>query len=198
MSEFDFNLSTKPFPAYGVINLALIGILVVLILVTGWQVYGFVQYTALSNDIRAEEQRLRVDDEALAQRLAAAEAILDRPEATAKLSEIGFLNGLIVRKKFSWTRLFARLEDLVPDTVHLVNLSPQFQPDGSVLMRLNIRGRNHEEISRLIDTLEESPEFESVIVSTEQRQDASPSSDIDIAMTLNYYPDRDIAGNQQQ
>jgi hypothetical protein len=198
MGEFDLNLSTRPFPAYGVINLGLIGILVVLIVISGWQVYGFAKYTALSKDISGEEQNLRVDAESLARRQAAAEAILNRPEAAAKLSEIGFLNGLIIRKRFSWTRVFASLEDLVPDTVHLLNLSPQFQPNGTVLMRLNVRGRNHEEIRRLIDTLEESPEFENVIVSTEQRQDASPSSDIDIAMTVNYYPDMDIAGEAQQ
>ena len=57
-------------------------------------------------------------------RYAELESRLDRPEAAAKLTEIGFINRLIARKELSWTRLFANLEELVPNTVHLVSLTP--------------------------------------------------------------------------
>jgi hypothetical protein len=191
MGEFDLNLSTRPFPAYRVTNLILFGILAVLILVSAWQTVGFLRFSSLSGEIRSQEEAALVESEALGRRLAAAEARLGRPEAAAKLSEIGYLNGLIARKNFSWTRIFASLENIVPATVHLLNLTPEFRPDGTVLLRLNVRGRNIEEVSRLIDTMENSGTFKNVIVSVEEKRDPNASAGVDVGLTVNYYPEKD-------
>jgi hypothetical protein len=191
MGEFDLNLSTRPFPAYRVTNLILIGILAVLILVSAWQTIGYLRFSSLSGEIRSQEEAALVESEALGRRLAAAEARLGRPESAAKLSEIGYLNGLITRKNFSWTRIFANLEDIVPGTVHLLNLTPEFAPDGTVLLRLNVRGRNIEEISRLIDTMENSETFKNVIVSVEEKRDPNAAAGVDVGLTVNYYPEKD-------
>lgn len=186
--RFDLNLSTRPFPAYRLINIALISVLVVLAVISVWQAIGFVRFSNMARDIRPSEQEARVEAESLRERVAELESRLDRPEATAKLNEIGFLNNLIARKNFSWTRLLALLEDLVPDSVRLVALTPSIDRDGNIMLNISLRGRSIADVTEFIEGLEKSaPVFERINVSAEQRQDA----DVDITLTTHYFPQRD-------
>ena len=191
MGEFNLNLSTRPFPAYRLTNLLLAGLLVVLAAITVWQGYWFVRYSSLAGEIRESEKNARVESEALGRRLAELEAQLNTPQAAAKLSEIEYLNGLIARKSFSWTQVFSNLENLVPDTVRLTSLRPEILDNGRTLMHIDVRGRNIEVISEFISALEESPAFESVIVSVEEKKDASAPNDVDIALTVSYFPEKE-------
>jgi len=52
----------------------------------------------------------RIEADALAKRVSELASKLDRPESTAKLNEISFLNHIILQKEFSWTRLVGVLE----------------------------------------------------------------------------------------
>jgi hypothetical protein len=187
MGELNLNLSTRPFPAYRVTNLVLLAILGLLAIVSVWQAYRFIEYSSLSARIRGEAEELRVESDAFTHELAILESKLDRPEAAAKLNEIEYLNGLITRKTFSWTRIFANLEDIFPDTVHLLDLSPEFTSDGTVVLHLNVRGRTIGDVADLIKTMESSGPFDNVKVSTETKT----AADVDVALSVNYYPDKD-------
>jgi Tfp pilus assembly protein PilN len=192
VTHFDLNLSTRPFPAYRLINVALVAISVVLLIISVWQVYGFVQFSSMAREIRDDEQTLRVEVESLRNHVESLESRLDRPEATAKLNEIGFLNGLIARKDLSWTRLFANLEDMVSDSVHLVTLQPDVTPGGPVVLHLEIAGRSIADISQFIEALERSSEFEDVVVSLEQKAPAAVAgTDVNVTLTANYFPERE-------
>src|SRR5688572_23618132 len=103
MAQFDLNLSTRPFPAYRLINIGLILGLVALILISVWQAFGFIQFSRMAAAIRPADEEARVEAEALGTRVGELGSRLDRPEATAKLNEIGFLNQLIARKNLSLT-----------------------------------------------------------------------------------------------
>jgi len=54
---------------------------------------------------------------------------------------------LILRRNFSWTRLFSILEDIVPDNVHLVNLSPNIEKDGGITLRLVVKARSVSDVT---------------------------------------------------
>jgi hypothetical protein len=190
VKRFDLNLSTQPFPAYRLVNLALFLIFALLLAVSVWQAYGFFQFSAMARDIRDSERSIRAEAESLGSHVAALRSTLDQPEASAKLSEIGFLNGLIARKDLSWTRLFANLEEMVPDSVHLVSLSPDISPNGMVTLHLDVVGRSIADVSRFIEALEKSPEFEKVIVSVEQKE-ANTATDVNISLTADYFPKRE-------
>jgi Tfp pilus assembly protein PilN len=190
MGNFDVNLSTKPFPAHRATSLLLGTFLAILGVVSVWQVARFYRYTAQSGGIRGEEQDLRVESEALRQRLSELQARLDRPEAAAKLSEIGFLNGLIVRKSLSWTRVFASLEDIVPASVHLISLRPSVAAEGTVEMEIDVRGRSLRDVTGFVDALEESSAFADVIMSIEQKRDPDPESDVEASLSVTYFPEK--------
>ncbi|HEY2380131.1 MAG TPA: PilN domain-containing protein [Terriglobia bacterium] len=191
-AEFDLNLSNRPFPAYRAANIALAAILVVLIVVSAWQAHGFLRYSRRARSIRGTEQELRVDAAALQQQMSALESRLDTPESTAKLNEIGFLNHLILRRDFSWTRLFATLEEMVPDNVHLSNLTPNIGGDGSIILHLGVKAKTVADVTVFIKRLEQSPVFENVVVSAEEKKEPSLSSDVDITLAAVYYPQRDV------
>jgi hypothetical protein len=191
VSRSDLNLSTRPFPAYRLINLALAVLFVALAVISVWQTVGFMRFSSMTRDIRGAESNARVEAESLARHVDALESTLDRPESAAKLSEIGFLNGLIARKDLSWTRLFGDLEDMMPDSVHLVSLRPDIAENGTIVLRLDLVGRSIANVSGFIEALEKSPEFENVVVSVEQKVDPTATTDVNIALTANYFPKRE-------
>jgi type IV pilus assembly protein PilN len=202
VAEFDLNLSTRPFPAYRLINVALATILAVLFALSVWQAIGFTRYSRLARLTRAAEIEARVEAGTLGRRVAELETPLDRPEATAKLNEIGFLNRLISRKSLSWTRLLADLEEMVPNNVHLTSLTPTFGVAGGIMLQIELQGRSIAAASEFINRLEKSRVFQNITVSTEQKHitpSSSPtsalsssSSDVDIRLTAVYLPEREI------
>jgi Fimbrial assembly protein (PilN) len=207
MAEFDLNLSTQPFPAYRLVNIAIAAAFVVLAVLSVWQASGFVKYSNLARSIRTQEQESRVEATALGKRVAELESHLDRPESAAKLNEIGFLNHLILRKDFSWTKLIAVLEDLVPENVHLTNLTPKLE-DGNVTLRLGVRAKSIADVTVFLKKMEESPLFGKVGLTVEERKDQATGtggatiapapreqggspSDIDFTLSVLYYPQKD-------
>ena len=195
MAEFDLNLSTRPFPSYRLINIVLAGILVVMVVLSAWQAIGFVRYSRLARAIRPAENNARVEAETLGSRVTELESRLDRPEATAKLNEIGFFNHLIARKNLSWTRLLADLEHMVPNNVHLLSLSPQIGANGAITILFDVQGRSIRDVSEFINRLEKSPVFQNIAVSTEslkrENTATTASTDVEVFLTATYRPERE-------
>lgn len=190
-SDFDLNLSTQPFPAYRLITILSLFVLAALAVVSALQAAGFVRYSKMARSIRSQEQESRVEADALAKRVAELESRLDRPESTAKINEIGFLNHLILRKDFSWTKLFGILEEMVPDNVHLSNLTPDVGKDGGVTLGLAIQARSIADATQFIKRVEESPLFERVLVKVEEKADATVPTDVELTLSAIYYPQRE-------
>jgi len=194
MADSELNLSTQPFPAYRLATIALVSVLAVLVVLTIWQASGFVQYSNLARSIRPVERESRVEADALGKRVAELETPLNRPESTAKLNEIGFLNHLILRKNLSWTKLFAVLEEIVPNNVHFTNLTPNIGADGTVTLSLGVRARSIADVTEFVKRVETSPLFANVIVNIEEKvdetKDLAVGTDVDVTLSTVYYPQR--------
>jgi len=194
MADSDLNLSTQRFPAYRLATIALVSVLAVLVVLTIWQASGFVQYSNLARSIRPVERESRVEADALGKRVAELETPLNRPESTAKLNEIGFLNHLILRKNLSWTKLFAVLEEMVPNNVHFTNLTPNIGADGTVTLSLGVRARSIADVTEFVKRVETSPLFANVIVNIEEKvdetKDLAVGTDVDVTLSTVYYPQR--------
>jgi Tfp pilus assembly protein PilN len=191
MTEFDLNLSTQPFPAYRLANLGLIAVLIALALVSVVQALGFIQYSDLARSTRSAEQESRVVAESLGKRMAELETRLDRPESAAKLNEIGFLNHIILQRTLAWTKLFRVLEEMVPENVHFTNLTPEVGQKGEVTLRLGVRARSIADMTKFIERVEQSPLFENVMVTVEEKKDSAVATDVDVTLSTIYFPQRD-------
>src|SRR5678815_5348060 len=110
MGQFDLNLSTRPFKPYRAINLGLFVLLLILAGISSVQLSGYQQYSSLAAESREVERQAREDSQLLARQLDGLNKELATGNAPLKLAEIEMLNQLILKKSFSWTRLFANLE----------------------------------------------------------------------------------------
>jgi len=168
--------------------------LVALIALSIWQAYGFMRYSSLAASIRADERNAQVESEALGRRLAELDERLNRPEATLKMSEIQFLNNIIARKAFSWTRVFSDLEELMPESVHLVSLRPDISDNGPAVLHIEVQAHTVQDWAKFAESLQSVPAFDDVIVSTEEKRPgstAATSSDVNISFSVKYHPERE-------
>jgi Fimbrial assembly protein (PilN) len=189
MGKLNLNLSTRPFPAYRIVNLGLMISFVVIAGLSLWQVYSYRDYSNLVRSIQGVEKSASVDKESLGTRMDALSTRLDRPVTTAKLAEIDFLNNLIVKKHFSWTQVFANLERVMPDNVHLTSISPEITKD-KVKLHFITMCRSISDESEFIRKLQSSPVFQDVVVAREEKKGTGINADVQVDMTVSYFPER--------
>jgi len=189
MGKFNLNLSTRPFPAYRIVNLALMLSFVVIAGLSVWQVYSYQMYTNLVKTIQDDEKNVTVNKDSLGTRMDVLSKTLDRPVTTAKLNEIDFLNTLIIKKHFSWTQVFANLERVMPDNVHVTSISPEIAKE-KVKLHLLTMCRSISDESEFIRRLQASPVFQDVVVAREEKKGSGPNSDVEVDMTVTYFPER--------
>jgi len=163
--------------------------LVVIAGLSVWQVYSYRMYADLVKSIQADEKSANVNKDSLGTRMDALSSKLDRPVTTAKLAEIDFLNNLIVKKHFSWTQVFSNLEHVMPENVHLVSISPEISKD-KVKLHFITMCRTINDESEFIRRLQSSPVFQDVVVAREEKKGTGPGADVQVDMTVSYFPER--------
>jgi Tfp pilus assembly protein PilN len=193
--DLNLNLSTRPFKPYRAANLGLTILLLILVAVSAWQGYNYLRYSSLAAGVSDKEVQLRAEAEDLSTRLARLNAELNRADVKAKLSEVEFLNRLIQRKRFSWTRVFGILEEILPEGVYLTSLRPVIEEDGTVLLSITIRGRTPSDAYQFVHVLEESEYFDNVTAPVEQQADAAAAAaaaggEVEIEVSTNYFPEK--------
>jgi hypothetical protein len=102
-----------------------------------------------------------------------------RPEA-AKVAEWGLIKDLVDRRAFSWTLLFAQLESVLPDGVHLVSIAPNPRK-GELLLDVAAVTRSPEDAREFVRRLEGREEFDDVYLREEGERG-------DVRFTMKYRP----------
>jgi Tfp pilus assembly protein PilN len=193
MNRFQLNLSTHPFKAYKALNLGLLVLLLGLAAVTAQQVYSYQQFSALNDSVRPEEQKLREESDLLTRQHQELNSRMQSSGATQKQTEIAFLNELLLRKRFSWTRVFANLEQIMPERVHLLSLRPFLDEDGSTYLNINIRGRSLADANGFLRLLEDSEIFTDVVLAVETR-DTLANGEVEFVLSTRYVPESSSGG----
>jgi hypothetical protein len=92
----------------------------------------------LSREARSEESRLETQ-------IQSAEKALG--------TKVRIINSIILRKTFSWTDLFARLEESLPDPSFITSLAPSYGDDSTLFLKIQVVSRNLDDLVRLINNL---------------------------------------------
>jgi hypothetical protein len=79
-----------------------------------------------------------------------------------------FINQLIAKKAFSWTRVFMQLEQIMPDRLHVVSLAPELNKANQLQMTIHVAGDSREQAVELVRRIEKSPSFRSAVLRSEQ------------------------------
>jgi type IV pilus assembly protein PilN len=185
--RLDINLASQPYEDArqfwmrwgGAVGVAGVLTLILLTLtVTGWvNARRDREAMAEKRAMIADRDRIRAD----------AEEFLARPENRTTRDESQFLNELIERKAFSWTRVLENLEKVMPPRVHLVSINPELDDQNQLALKMTVAGDSRDRAIELARRMEESRRFAQTYITTERPVQAAGSSDTEQIEILAIY-----------
>lgn len=103
-----------------------------------------------------------------------AQAFLEMAANRSTRDQSQFLNGLIQRKEFSWTRVFEDLERVMPNNLHVVSLRPELNEQNQLELEMKVVGDTRAAAVELVHRMEGSKHFQaSQLVSEAQGEGAA-------------------------
>lgn len=120
-----------------------------------------------------------------------AQQFLDRPENRATRDESQFINDLIDRKSFSWTRVLEDLEKVMPARLHLVAIHPELDPDNQLKVKMTVAGESRERAIELARRMEDSRRFSQTYIDTESTDTSHPGDAVLVGINAIYVPQTD-------
>jgi Tfp pilus assembly protein PilN len=184
--RLDLNLATHPYEdarefwtGWG-LGVGLLAILTLFLV--GWAVRGWIHAGRDRQKIAALEQQIADRDK----ERATAQAFLDKSENRSTRDQSQFLNGLILRKSFSWTRVFEDLEQVMPPNLHVVSLRPGLDEQNQMLLDVRVVGDTRSAAIELVHRMEGSKHFQNA----ELVQEASDQTQgVSASVVAIYVPD---------
>jgi len=186
--RLNINLATRPYEdarefwsrwglgvgALGVVTLILIGLTV-----QGWVKAGRDRQTIghLEDQI-ADRDRER----------AAAQQLLELPVNRSTRDQSQFLNGLIQRKAFSWTRVFEDLEKVMPNSLHVVALKPELDDQNQLELEMKVAADSRAGAVDLVHRMEGSKHFQGAQLVQEQNSETGGGG-VTATIVAIYIPD---------
>jgi type IV pilus assembly protein PilN len=188
--RLDINLATHPYEdarefwARWGLGVGLLGALT-LVLVT-LAVHGWVKAGRDRHNIRQLEQQIAERDDERAR----AQAFLELEMNRSTRDQSQFLNGLIQRKAFSWTRVFEDLERVMPTSLHVSSLKPELSEDNQLELEMKVAGDRAAAVE-LVHRMETSKHFQGAQLNQEtQEQGGSAISATIVAVYVPEVADR--------
>jgi type IV pilus assembly protein PilN len=186
--RLDINLATRPYEdarefwsRWG-LGVGLLGLLTLVLLglaVRGWTNAGRDRHSiAQLQDQIAERDHER----------ATAQAFLDMSVNRSTRDQSQFLNGLIQRKAFSWTRVFEDLERVMPVNLHVVSLRPELTDQNQMQLDMKVAGDTRGAAVELVHRMEGSRHFQGAQLVLEA-QGGETGSGVVASVVAIYIPD---------
>jgi type IV pilus assembly protein PilN len=166
--RLNINLATKPYQDVRRVLLQWGGLVLLLAVCTVALAWTAVSVWRESRNVNAKITGLESEIAALDKERNKAVEELKLPQNSSVVDDSKFLNGLIARKSFSWTRVFMQLEEIMPPKLHVVSILPELQPKtNTVEVHLTVAGTSREAAVELVKRLERSPNFREARISEE-------------------------------
>jgi type IV pilus assembly protein PilN len=187
--RLDINLASQPYEdarrfwmRWGT-ALGVLGLLTLVLLaldITGW-------IDARRDRIAMAQKRAMIADRD--QIRADAERILNLPENRTTRDESQYLNQLIERKAFSWTRVLENLEKVMPPRVHLVSISPILDDENELALKMTVAGDSRDRAIELVRRMEESRRFSGTQITGENHIESQTGDTEQFEMAAIYIPE---------
>ena len=120
---------------------------------------------------------------------AEADRVLNLPENRVTRDQSRYLNELIERKAFSWTRVLENLEKVMPPRVHLVSISPQLDENNELALKMTVAGDSWDRGVELQRRMEESRRFSQTAITAVRHVDSQTGDTEQIEMAAIYIPE---------
>jgi type IV pilus assembly protein PilN len=160
------NLASEPFRRDRPMIAASIGVGVLLAGVLCMLVYLAIAERDRAKEARQSIARTEAALKSVAQQKSRIEAMLRQQQNAEVLDRSVFINGLLLRKGVSWTRIFADLEQVTPANVRLITVRPQINTSNELLLDMVVGSQSVESILTFVQQLEGSNVFSKANVHT--------------------------------
>ncbi len=187
--RLDINLASQPYEdaqqfwmrwGTALVVTAIVTLALLAVTVTGW--FDARRDHAKITQLKAEiEQRDRARQQA--------EDFLNRPANRATRDQSQFLNELIERKSFSWTRVLEDLEKVMPGRVHLISINPELDEDNQLKLKMLVGGDSREKALDLARRMEDSRHFTQTYIQSEQYGTSNTGDMVQITLVATYVPE---------
>lgn len=181
--EIRLNLATQPLEntrRFVFISSSVGAVLLVLFVFLGAQAYA----TWNANRVMREEMaQLQSDLRNFRTQRRDLEEFFRQDETKRAMDRAAFLNGLIEQRSFPWTRIFMDLERLLPPGARVVSLAPR-REEGRIELRLAVGAQNDASKWKFLKALEEAPQFERVVVSSESKKEGTGGGEDPVTIEL--------------
>jgi type IV pilus assembly protein PilN len=187
--RLDINLATRPYEdarefwARWGLGVGLLGLLTLVLI--SLAVHGWVKAGRDRQSIRHLEQQIEEKDRERAQ----AQAFLELDINRSTRDQSQFLNGLIQRKAFSWTRVFEDLERVMPTSVHVVSLKPELSDQNQLELEMKVAGDNRAGPIELVHRMEGSTHFQGAQLTSENTDSGTGGTGVAAVIVAVYVPD---------
>ncbi len=158
--RLDINLATRPYEdarefwgRWG-LGVGVLGLFTLLLL--GFAVRSWMNAGRDRQDIRRLQQQIAERDH----ERGTAQSFLDQNVNRSTRDQSQFLNGLIQRKSFSWTRVFEELERVMPPNLHVVSLRPEVNEQNQMQLDMKVAADNRLAAVELVHRMEGSKHFQ--------------------------------------
>ncbi|HTS05221.1 MAG TPA: hypothetical protein VMP68_06525 [Candidatus Eisenbacteria bacterium] len=187
--RIDINLASQPYEdarqfwmrwGTAVCALGLFTLILLALCVTGW-------INARKDRLSMSRTRTMIDDRDKLR--ADAERVLNLPENRTTRDESQFLNQLIERKAFSWTRVLENLEKVMPPRVHVVSISPALNDDNELALKMTVAGDSRDRAIELARRMEESRRFAQTQIIREASTQSQTGDTEQVELSAIYIPE---------
>jgi Tfp pilus assembly protein PilN len=118
-----------------------------------------------------------------------AQQFLNRPENRTTRDDSQFLNQLIERKAFSWTKVLESLERVMPPRVHVVSISPELNEDNQLALKMVVAGDSRDRAIELARRMEESRRFAQTAILRAAHADSQTGDTEQVEIVATYVPE---------
>jgi type IV pilus assembly protein PilN len=187
--RIDINLASQPYEdarqfwmrwGTAVGALGLLTLILLALDVTGW-------INARRDRLAMAQQRSMILDRDKVR--ADAERVLNLAQNRTTRDESQFLNQLIERKAFSWTRVLENLEKVMPPRVHVVSISPQLNEDNELALKMTVAGDSRDRAIELARRMEESRRFAQTQIIREASTQSQTGDTEQVELSAIYIPE---------
>jgi len=182
--RLDINLATAPYQDVARFLRRWGLVAAVLLLCTVALVWYAVSSWRNTHEVNRQIAQMQTEIRQAHQERAAALEMLRRPENRDIADQSHFLNDLILRKSFSWTRVFMTLEKIMPPHLHVNAIQPEMASSRQLQLRMTVAGNSRDQAEELVKRLETSPTFQNAQLRSETMIDDPKQGDDRIAFEI--------------
>jgi Tfp pilus assembly protein PilN len=161
------NLSTRPFYNVRAVQAAIGALAAVVVIVTLFNVVQLVRLTASQRTLGARAVEAENESARLRQEAARIRSQINPTELTTVANAAREANGIIDRRAFSWTELFAKYEETLPPDVRITAVQPRLD-QGRFIIGTAVQAKSAEDLDAFIENLEKTGYFTRVLATTTQ------------------------------